>query len=91
MGMSINPWKPHSCEICGVRIHSERELDLHNYLFHEERSGSPIGAPITFRCASCDAAFAERPDLLAHLAADHGGARPGVQHSLRHRRRPLVT
>jgi hypothetical protein len=89
--MNINPWKPQGCEICAAMVHSQRELDLHNYLFHEERPGSPIGAPITFRCASCRAAFAERRDLLAHLAAHHGGARQGLRHSPRRRRRPLVT
>ncbi len=88
--MNVGAWKPYNCPICGVKAYSQSGLDLHNYLLHEGTGGSLTGAAITFRCASCDAAFAQRRELLAHLAAHHKRTSPSGHRAARGRREPLA-
>jgi uncharacterized C2H2 Zn-finger protein len=59
--------KTFDCEICGAVLRSQRDLDNHKCLFHDDCRSARLGAPITFRCAICGEAFARRGDLLAHL------------------------
>jgi len=59
--------KTFDCEICSAVLKSQRDLDNHRCLLHDECGAARLGAPITFRCATCGEAFARRGDLLAHL------------------------
>jgi uncharacterized C2H2 Zn-finger protein len=85
--------KTFDCAICSAVLKSQRELDNHLCLLHDDCGAARLGAPITFRCATCGEAFARRGELLAHLRrrvhghpAEHDKARPpGAQ---RQRGRP---
>ena len=85
--------KTYDCEICHAALKSQRELDNHMCLRHDDCGEARLGTPITFRCATCGEPFERRGDLYAHLReAGHGHpaewdkARPlGAQ---RQRRRP---
>ena len=90
MTMNMYAWKPHRCDVCGVKVYSQSGLDHHRCLLHDECPSSVTGAPITFRCASCSAAFARRRELLAHLAAHGAGAGQSTRRSARPKRRPFV-
>jgi uncharacterized C2H2 Zn-finger protein len=59
--------KTFVCEICSVVLRSQRDLDNHMCLLHDECGEARLGSPITFRCATCGEAFARRGDLFAHL------------------------
>jgi hypothetical protein len=50
-----------------VTLDSQRELDNHMCLRHDDCGEARLGTPITFRCATCGEAFARRDDLYAHL------------------------
>ena len=59
--------KTFDCETCGAVLRSQRDLDSHMCLLHDDCGAARLGAPITFRCAACGEAFARRGDLLAHM------------------------
>ena len=59
--------KTFDCEICSAALKSQRDLDNHMCLVHDECGAAHLGTPITFRCATCGDAFARRGDLFAHL------------------------
>ena len=59
--------KTFDCGICSAVLRSQRDLDNHMCLLHDECGAARLGTPITFRCATCGEAFARRGDLLAHL------------------------
>ena len=71
--------KTYDCEMCSAVFKSQRDLDNHLCLIHDECGAARLGTPITFRCAVCGEAFARRGDLLAHLSRrGHGHpAEPG--------------
>ena len=85
--------KTFDCGVCSAALKSQRDLDNHMCLLHDDCGEARLGTPITFRCATCGEAFARRSDLFAHQnERDHGHpgewdkARPaGAQ---RPRRRP---
>jgi uncharacterized C2H2 Zn-finger protein len=55
------------CEICSAVLKSQRDLDNHMCLLHDDCGEARLGTPITFRCATCGEAFGRRGDLFAHL------------------------
>jgi uncharacterized C2H2 Zn-finger protein len=59
--------KTFGCEVCSAVLQSQRELDNHMCLLHDDCREARLGAPITFRCGACGEAFARRSDLFAHL------------------------
>jgi len=59
--------KTFDCEICSAVLKSQRDLDNHMCLLHDDCGEARLGTPITFRCATCGEAFARRGDLFAHL------------------------
>ena len=59
--------KTFDCAICSAVLASQRDLDNHMCLLHDDCSEAHLGTPITFRCATCGEAFARRRDLFAHL------------------------
>ena len=59
--------KTFDCALCSAVLKSQRELDNHMCLLHDECGEAHLGTPITFRCATCGEAFARRGDLFAHL------------------------
>jgi len=66
--------KTYDCTICSAALRSQRDLDNHMCLVHDDCGEARLGTPITFRCAVCGEAFARRSDLLAHM--DQSGHRP---------------
>jgi hypothetical protein len=65
--------KTLECAICGAGLAAQRDLDKHLCLVHDDCSAARVGPPITFRCASCEEAFARRSELYAHQnACGHG-------------------
>ncbi len=52
--------KTFDCEVCSAVLKSQRDLDNHMCLLHDECGAARLGAPITFRCATCGEAFAPR-------------------------------
>jgi hypothetical protein len=79
--------KTFDCAICSAVLSSQRDLDNHMCLLHDDCGEAHLGTPITFRCATCGQAFARRGDLYAHLRLrGHGhpaewdmARRPGAQ------------
>lgn len=69
-------WKPYECEICGVKVYTKALLDHHRWLLHGQASGTVMGGPVTFRCATCAEEFSEREALLAHLAMHRASQEP---------------
>ncbi len=59
--------KTYECSLCGAALKSQRDLDNHMCLLHDDCAGARLGTPITFRCATCGEAFTVRSDLYAHL------------------------
>jgi len=59
--------KTFACAICSAALKSQRDLDNHLCLRHDDCGAARLGTPITFRCATCGEAFARRGDLFAHL------------------------
>ena len=74
--------KTFDCEICSTVLKSQRDLDNHMCLLHDECAEARLGTPITFRCATCREAFARRGDLLAHLR-QRGHGHPAEQDKVR--------
>ena len=65
--------KTFECEICSAALRSQRDLDNHMCLLHDECGEARFGSPITFRCATCGQAFARRGELYAHMRqSGHG-------------------
>ncbi len=58
--------KTFDCEICKAALKSQRDLDNHMCLRHDDCGEARLGAAITFRCITCGQAFARRSDLFAH-------------------------
>jgi hypothetical protein len=82
---TLTPPKTFDCGICSAALKSQRDLDNHMCLRHDDCREAHLGTPITFRCATCGEAFARRGDLLAHLRqrghghpAESPNARPGA-------------
>jgi hypothetical protein len=59
--------KTFDCAICSASLKSQRDLDNHMCLRHDDCGEARLGTPITFRCATCGEGFARRSDLYAHL------------------------
>jgi uncharacterized C2H2 Zn-finger protein len=65
--------KTFDCGICSAVLKSQRELNNHMCLLHDDCGEARLGTPITFRCATCGEAFTRRGDLFAHLRqSGHG-------------------
>lgn len=65
--------KTFVCGICSAALRSQRELDTHMCLAHDDCGEARLGTAITFRCATCGEAFPRRGDLFAHMQrCDHG-------------------
>jgi uncharacterized C2H2 Zn-finger protein len=65
--------KTFECDICSATLTSQRALDNHKCLVHDDCSEARLGTPITFRCATCGQAFTRRSDLYGHqLKTSHG-------------------
>ena len=91
---ALTPAKTFDCATCGAALRSQRELDNHMCLLHDECGEAHLGSAITFRCATCGEAFMRRSDLFAHQRErDHGHpsewdkARPPGEPRLRSRQR----
>lgn len=67
--------KTYECATCRAALKSQRDLDNHMCLLHDDCGEARLGSPITFRCATCGEAFARRSDLYAHLR-DRGHGNP---------------
>jgi hypothetical protein len=88
--------KTFECALCSAALVSQRELDNHLCLVHDECGEAHLGSPITFRCATCGEAFTRRSDLYAHMSQrDHGHPstwdKAGLEAQQRRRRRPPRT
>lgn len=59
--------KTFACEVCSEVFKSQRDLDNHMCLRHDDCGEARLGAAITFRCATCGEGFVRRSDLHAHL------------------------
>jgi uncharacterized C2H2 Zn-finger protein len=86
--------KTFDCAVCSAVLTSQRDLDNHLCLVHDDCGAAHLGSPITFRCATCGEAFARRSDLFAHVReVGHGHpaewdmARPPGAQRLRGRHR----
>ena len=63
----LQPLPPRpTIEICHAALKSQRDLDNHMCLRHDDCGEARLGAAITFRCITCGEAFARRSDLFAH-------------------------
>ena len=69
------PKKTFPCAVCGAALPTQRDLDNHMCLRHDDCGEARLGTPITFRCATCGEAFSRRSDLHAHLL-QHGHGHP---------------
>jgi hypothetical protein len=67
--------KTYDCEVCHAALKSQRDLDNHMCLRHDDCGAARLGTPITFRCATCGEEFSRRGDLFAHLQ-EHGHGHP---------------
>ena len=65
--------KTFDCSVCSAVLKSQRELDNHMCLVHDDCEGARLGTPITFRCITCGEAFTRRSDLYAHQQQDGHG------------------
>ena len=91
---SFTSSRTFDCEACGAALKSQRDLDNHMCLLHDDCAEAHLGTPITFRCATCGEAFTRRGDLFAHLRqcghghpAEWNKARPPGARRLRGRPR----
>ena len=64
---AITTPKTFVCETCSAVLRSQRDLDNHRCLVHDDCGEARLGTPITFRCATCGEAFGRRGDLFTHL------------------------
>jgi uncharacterized C2H2 Zn-finger protein len=67
--------KTYDCTICHAALKSQRDLDNHMCLRHDDCGEARLGAAITFRCITCGEAFERRSDLVAHQQK-HGHGNP---------------
>ena len=58
--------KTFDCTVCSASLKSQRDLDNHRCLLHDDCDEARLGTPITFRCITCGEAFTLRSDLFAH-------------------------
>jgi len=58
--------KTFDCTLCSASLKSQRDLDNHRCLLHDDCGEARLGTPITFRCITCGEAFDLRSDLFAH-------------------------
>ena len=58
--------KTFVCDVCSATLKSQRDLDNHMCLLHDDCGEAHLGTPITFRCVTCGEAFALRSDLFSH-------------------------
>ena len=82
--------KTYDCGLCGAAFQSNRALENHLCLMHDQCGSPRPGAEITFRCAACGSAYARRSELLAHMESSghgrpHGAddARPATRRGAR--------
>jgi uncharacterized C2H2 Zn-finger protein len=64
---SVTTPKTYDCEICHAALKSQRDLDNHMCLRHDDCGEARLGSPITFRCVTCGHAFERRSDLRDHM------------------------
>jgi hypothetical protein len=64
---TLSSQKTFDCTICSASLKTQRELDNHMCLLHDDCGEAHLGSPITFRCATCGAAFERRGALFDHL------------------------
>jgi uncharacterized C2H2 Zn-finger protein len=65
--------KTYDCAVCKAELRSQRDLDNHMCLAHDQCGEARLGTPITFRCAACGEAFERRGDLYEHqVQCGHG-------------------
>ncbi len=62
----VSSQKTFDCALCSAALRTQRELDNHMCLQHDDCGEARLGTPITFRCATCGEGFARRSDLFAH-------------------------
>jgi len=83
--------KTYDCEICHAALKSQRDLDNHMCLRHDDCGEARLGSPITFRCVTCGKAYERRSDLYDHMKK-HGHGHPSEWNKPRQlgagRRRP---
>jgi uncharacterized C2H2 Zn-finger protein len=84
---ALTSTKTFDCGICGAVLRSQRDLDNHMCLLHDDCGAARLGTPITFRCAACGEAFARRYDLLTHLR-QRGHGHPAERDKVRPQRAP---
>ena len=65
--------KTFDCDICHAALKTQRELDNHMCLRHDDCGEARLGAAITFRCITCGEAFTRRSELYAHQQKDGHG------------------
>jgi hypothetical protein len=65
--------KTFPCRICNAQLESQRDLDNHMCLRHDDCGEARLGTPITFRCGTCGEAFSRRDDLFEHLKKEGHG------------------
>jgi hypothetical protein len=70
---SVTTPKTYDCEICHAALKSQRDLDNHMCLRHDDCGEARLGSPITFRCVTCGKAFERRSDLYAHMKKNSHG------------------
>ena len=70
---AVTSRKTYDCTICAAQLNTQRDLDNHMCLVHDECGEARLGTPITFRCATCGEAFSRRGDLLAHMEKNGHG------------------
>jgi uncharacterized C2H2 Zn-finger protein len=64
---ALTSQKTFDCEICSAALRTQRDLDNHMCLYHDQCGEARLGTPITFRCATCGDGFARRGDLYTHM------------------------
>ena len=81
--------KTFDCEVCSAALRTQRDLDNHMCLHHDDCGEARLGTPITFRCATCGEGFARRGDLFTHQQErGHGHPSEWGKPRVRGRQRP---
>jgi hypothetical protein len=68
--------KTYDCVVCKAALRSQRDLDNHMCLVHDDCGQAHLGTAITFRCVTCGEAFLRRGDLFGHQQ-ESGHGHPG--------------
>ncbi len=68
--------KTFTCTVCSAELKSQRDLDNHMCLLHDDCGEARLGTPITFRCLTCGEPFSRRSDLFDHQQ-ERGHGHPG--------------